>query len=101
MGREIVLDVHTQLALGKVPDVPHGGFDQIIRPQVAVDRMRFGGRFDDDERFLHLETPLKVLSRGLADKSLELETEQKAEHFGDRGVGFLDQRIDMSQRIGA
>ncbi|OQA39995.1 MAG: hypothetical protein BWY49_01200 [Candidatus Omnitrophica bacterium ADurb.Bin314] len=49
LGREIVREVHTHPALGKVPDVAHGGFNLVILAEEFIDGPGFGGRFDDDE----------------------------------------------------
>ncbi len=52
-GLEVVVDVHPQLALGQVADMAHGGLDDVVRPQIFVDRLRLGRRLDDDQRLLH------------------------------------------------
>src|SRR5207247_1359648 len=49
-GGEAVVDVHAELALRQVADVPHGRLDRVARAQVLADRLGLGGRFDDDER---------------------------------------------------
>ncbi len=48
---EVVLDVHAQDALGQVLDVAERGLDFVVLPQILVDRLRLGRRFDDDQRF--------------------------------------------------
>ena len=54
---EAVLDVHPQLplagVLGQVPDVPVRGEHGIARPEVALDRLRLGGRLDDHQIAAH------------------------------------------------
>ena len=51
---EIVVDVDTQLALGEIADVSHRRDDFIIAPEILVDRLRLGGRFDHDQCFSHV-----------------------------------------------
>jgi hypothetical protein len=59
LGLELRGDVNTQLALGQVPDVAHGGLHREAPSQVLADRSRLRGRLDHDERaFLGHETPL-------------------------------------------
>src|SRR5581483_3038652 len=41
--------VDAQLALGKIADVSHRRLDDVVLPDELVDRLRFCGRFDDDE----------------------------------------------------
>ena len=52
-GREVVVDVDAELALagvlGQVADVAVGGEDPVVGAEVALDRPRLGGRFDDHE----------------------------------------------------
>src|ERR1017187_3981513 len=50
---EILLDLDTELALGQIPDVTHGGLHTEVRAQVLVDRLRFRGRFNDNQFFCH------------------------------------------------
>src|SRR5256885_254571 len=50
LRREAVVDVHAQLALRQVADVSHGRLDGVARAEVLADRLRLGGRLDDDER---------------------------------------------------
>ncbi len=54
---EVVLDVHAQDALGQVLHVAERGLDFVVVPQVLVDRLRLGRRFDDDQRFDQLPLP--------------------------------------------
>src|SRR5881628_845619 len=49
LGREAVLDVHAELALRQIAQVPHRRLDGVARAQVLADRLGFGGRLDDDE----------------------------------------------------
>src|SRR2546426_12221409 len=49
LGREAVLDVHAELALRQIAQVPHRRLDGVARAQVLADRLRLGGRLDDDE----------------------------------------------------
>ena len=53
LGREVVLDVHAQLALAgvlrQVPNVAVGGQDPVAVTKVPLDRPRLGGRLDDHE----------------------------------------------------
>ena len=43
LGREAVVHIHAELALGEVADVPHGRFDRVATAQVLADRLRLGG----------------------------------------------------------
>ena len=53
LGREVVVDVHAELALagvlGQVADVAVRRQDPVIGPEIALDGPRLGRRFDDDE----------------------------------------------------
>ena len=57
LGREVVLDVHAQLALagvlGQVPDMAVGGQHLVALTQVSLDRPRLGGRLDDHQVLGH------------------------------------------------
>ena len=57
LGREVVVDVDAELALagilGQVADVAVGGEHAIVGAQIAFDRPRLGGRFDDHEVLWH------------------------------------------------
>ena len=48
-GAASVLHVHSELALGQVAHVAHRGPHDIVPAQELVDRLRLGGRFDDDQ----------------------------------------------------
>ena len=48
LGREIVVEIDAERLLGQVLDVPERGFNLIARAEIFLDRLRFGGRFDDD-----------------------------------------------------
>ena len=50
---EIVVDVHTQFALGQIADVPHRRHHLVVAAEILVDGLRLGRRFDNDERFCH------------------------------------------------
>jgi hypothetical protein len=50
---EVVLEVHTELALRQVPDMSIGGTDGVVTAQVLLDRLRLGWRLDDDQGFWH------------------------------------------------
>ena len=74
LGREVVVDVHAELALagvlGEVADMTVGGEDAVVVAQVALDRPRLGRRLDDHEVLWHGReystgfcTPLTRLSR--------------------------------------
>ncbi len=52
-GLEVLLEVHPQLAGRQVADVPHGGDDRVLPPQVLADGPGLGRRFHDDELFGH------------------------------------------------
>ena len=54
LHRETLIGVDPELGAGQVPDVPIRSPDGIAVTQVLLDRLRLGGRFDDDERFGHL-----------------------------------------------
>jgi len=50
LGRlESVVQVHSQLLLGKIPHVSHGSFDTEVLAEVAVDGPRLGGGLDNDQ----------------------------------------------------
>jgi hypothetical protein len=49
VGLEAVLDVDPELALGQIADVSHRGPHHVIAAQELVDRLRLGGRLDDDQ----------------------------------------------------
>jgi hypothetical protein len=62
VGLEVVVDIDGELAeaalllrrrqlgrRGQVADVSHAGLDVVARTKVALDRLRFGLRFDDDQ----------------------------------------------------
>ncbi len=53
LGREVMVDIHAELALARVlrevADMAIGGEDRVARPEIAFDRLRLGGRFDDDK----------------------------------------------------
>ena len=57
LGREVMLDVHAQLALagilGQVADMTVGGQHLVAFPQVSLDRPRLGGRLDDHQVLGH------------------------------------------------
>ncbi len=56
---EICLQIHPQLTLGQVSQVPHTGFDLIIRPQIFSNGLRLGRRLDNDKifSFRHCSSP--------------------------------------------
>ena len=50
IGRlESVVQIHSQLFLGKIPYVAHGGLDAEVLAEVAVDGPRLGGGLDNDQ----------------------------------------------------
>ncbi|KKW34218.1 MAG: hypothetical protein UY79_C0003G0044 [Parcubacteria group bacterium GW2011_GWA2_53_21] len=49
LGRVAVFDVHAQVALGKIADVPERGQDFVVCAKKLGDRFCFRRRFDDDE----------------------------------------------------
>ena len=53
LGGEIVLDVDAFVALGQVPDVPHGRLHHEVFAEVAFNGFRLGGRLYNDEVFGH------------------------------------------------
>ena len=57
LGREVVVDVHAELALAgvlrQVADVSVGGEDLVVRPEIAFDRPRLGRRLHDHEVLGH------------------------------------------------
>src|SRR5208282_4375314 len=63
VGREIVLDIDPQLALGQVHDVTDRRHDLVIATQVTPDRFRLCGRFDNYEIFCHRLRPSSSLTR--------------------------------------
>src|SRR5690606_20832431 len=58
------LDVHPQLALGQIADVPHGGDDLEVAPEILVNRLRLRRRFDDDQRLCHAIDPFLLVVAG-------------------------------------
>ncbi len=50
---EVVVDVHTQLALGQIADVTHRRDDLVVAAEIFVDGLRLRRRLDHDERFSH------------------------------------------------
>ena len=57
LGREVVVDVHAELALarilGQVADVAVGRQDPVIGAEIALDGAGLGRGFDDDEVLWH------------------------------------------------
>ena len=49
-GDEAPLDVNPDLTLGKVLDVPDGGFDHVVVAEILVDRLGLGGGLHNDQR---------------------------------------------------
>src|SRR5208283_5417263 len=52
-GAEIALHVDRQVVLRQILDVAQAGLDHEVLAQIFADRLRLGGRFDDDQRFWH------------------------------------------------
>ena len=48
LGRKIIVEIDPERLLGQVLDVSERGFDVVARAEIFLDRLRFGGRFDDD-----------------------------------------------------
>jgi hypothetical protein len=57
---EAVFDVDAEL-LREILDVPLRGQDLVTGSEVLLDRLRFGGRFDDDERFPHTSSEAQTV----------------------------------------
>ena len=53
IGREIVLDIDAELALGQIDDMADRGHDLVVATEIALDSFRLCGRFDDYEIFCH------------------------------------------------
>ena len=53
IGREIVLDIDPELALGQVHDMADRGHDLVVATEVTLDGFRLCGRFNDYEIFCH------------------------------------------------
>ena len=51
---EVVVDVHTQLALRQIADVAHRRDHLVVAPEIFVDGLRLRRRFDHDECFCHV-----------------------------------------------
>src|SRR4030095_14668025 len=51
---ELTVHIHPQLRAREVSDVPVRCANGIAVTQVFLDRLRPGGRFDDDERLVHI-----------------------------------------------
>jgi hypothetical protein len=50
LGLEALVDVDAELLLGQIHDVPDGSAHAVAAAQVLADRLRLGGRLDDDKR---------------------------------------------------
>src|SRR5579862_1083639 len=48
VGRKIVVDIHTQSALGQILDMPERSFHREALTQIFLDGLRLGRRFDND-----------------------------------------------------
>ena len=48
VGTETLLDIDSQLALGEIPNVSHGGFHQVVSAQELVDGFRLRRRLNDN-----------------------------------------------------
>ncbi len=48
LGGEIVVEIDAERLLGQVFDVPKRSFNHITRAEIFLDRLRLGGRFDND-----------------------------------------------------
>ena len=53
VGLEVLVDIHAQVFLGQVHDMPHGGLHGIAGPKIFIDGFGLSRRLDDDERFSH------------------------------------------------
>ena len=49
LRREVVVDIDAERAFRQVADVTHRRLDRIAAAEVFADRLRFGGRFHDDQ----------------------------------------------------
>jgi len=46
---EVGFGIDRAVLRGQVADMPEGGQDVVVRPQIFVDRLRLGRRLDDDD----------------------------------------------------
>jgi len=53
-GLEVLLDVHAELGLRQVDDVPHRRLHLVIPSEILGERARLGRRFDDDQILRHV-----------------------------------------------
>ncbi len=53
IGREIVLNIDTELALGQVNDMADRGHNLVVATEIALDSFRLCRRFDNYEIFCH------------------------------------------------
>src|SRR5580704_17820874 len=53
IGREIMLDIDPELALGQIHDMADRGHDLVVATEVTLDGFRLCGRFNDYEIFCH------------------------------------------------
>ncbi len=58
LGLKVPVQVHAQLALGQISNVPERSEHVIIAPKVLSDGFRFRGRFHDNELITHERMPL-------------------------------------------
>jgi hypothetical protein len=55
LGMEGVIQVHAHAVFGQVPDVALARGNGVVRPEISLQGLRLGRRFDDDELFWHIE----------------------------------------------
>jgi hypothetical protein len=52
-GGKAVMDIHAQFVFGQIPDMPPGGENEEVFPQISGDRARFRGGFHNHDIFRH------------------------------------------------
>ena len=55
LSLKIVIDIDPERALGQVLHVSKRSFDRVALPQIFLDGLRLGGRFDDDKSFSQID----------------------------------------------
>ena len=63
---EVLIGVYGTVLRRQVPDMPIGGHDLVVGAEVFVDRLRLGGRFDNDDVHKALESAKSAGSRRAA-----------------------------------
>jgi hypothetical protein len=89
-GLEAVLDVDAQLALRQIDHMPDRRSHYEIGSEVALDSLRLGRRFDDDQVFCHSFSPSS--QTGAGGPSLLMQREELAGMLRDESTKFKFQQ---------